>query len=340
VCVGKRDGVRLGTGAQVAALLADLRPDVLHTHQVGALFHAGRAARALGIPVVVHTEHGNHLGKPGVGRLRRWRTAWLWWWAARYARKFYCVSRDIMAEMSRRRIVPAHKLAVVLNGIDTDPFREAVDRAEVRAGLGIPADAPVVGTVGRLNEVKNQDLLIRAFARVRSDVPAARLLLVGDGPLRADLQGLAARLGVGDAVHFAGYQSRPERFLGAMDVFALTSRIEGMPLAVLEAFAAGVPVVASRVGGVPEVVDSGNNGFVFEYGDETALVGRLLELLNGPELARHVGEAGRDSARSRYSAAVMAAAYHRHYLELLGHVDLNPTSYRPVPTVSYVPTHA
>lgn len=317
VCVDKKDGVCLRTAAQVATLLAELRPDVLHTHQVGALFHAGRAARSLGIPVVVHTEHGNHLGKPGVSRLRRWRTAWLWWWAARYARKFYCVSKDIMAEMSSRRIVPVHKLSVILNGINTDPFREAVDRTEVRAAFGIPANAPLIGTVGRLNEVKNQELLIRAFARVRLEVPAARLLLVGDGPLRADLTGLAARLGVGDAVHFAGYQSRPERFLATIDVFALTSRTEGLPLAVLEAWAAGLPVVASAVGGLPDLVTDGRTGLLFPSGDEAALAVLLRGLLRDRARRHALGEAGQNEVFERYDLRRMAAEYEAQYQALL-----------------------
>jgi glycosyltransferase involved in cell wall biosynthesis len=339
LCADKRPGLRWSTVSKVAALLGQLRPAVVHSHQSGALLYAGPAARRAGVPVVVHTEHNNHLRKQGtpIARLRRTMLAKL---SGRRAQRFFCVSADVADAVRKHGLYPADKTFVVPNGIDLAPFEEPLDRAAVRQSVGIPADAPVVGTVGRLNAVKRQDLLIRAFARVKQAVPDAHLLIVGDGAAMGELRELTATLSLNDAVHFAGYQPKPQPYLRAMDVFALTSRIEGMPLSVLEAFAAGVPVVASRVGGVPEVVDSGNNGFVFEYGDETALVGRLLELLNGPELARHVGEAGRDSARSRYSAAVMAAAYHRHYLELLGHVDLNPTSYRPVPTVSYVPTHA
>ena len=133
VCVGKERGLRLGTRAKVREALRELRPDVLHTHQVGPLFYAGRAARDLGIPVVVHTEHINNIRKAGAGYWRRLKMTWLWWWAARYARKFFCVSEDISAEMAGRRIVPRHKLSVVLNGINTEPFREPVDRAALRA---------------------------------------------------------------------------------------------------------------------------------------------------------------------------------------------------------------
>jgi glycosyltransferase involved in cell wall biosynthesis len=318
VCVGKSAGLQLGARAQVVAALRDLRPDVLHTHQVGALFYAGRAARDLGIPVVVHTEHINNVRKAQGGYLRRLKMTWLWWWAARYARKFFCVSEDISVEMAARRIVPKHKLSVVLNGINTEPFREPVDRNALRATYGIPAGAPVIGSVGRLNEVKRQDLLLRAFARVRADVPAARLLLVGDGPMRGALEELAVRLGVADGVTFAGYHARPEQLLGVMDVFALTSRMEGLPLAILEAWAAGLSVVASAVGGVPNLIRHDRNGLLFRSGDEDTLTNQLGELLRDPVRRRELGSVGRAEVLERYDLERMAADYERHYRALLG----------------------
>jgi glycosyltransferase involved in cell wall biosynthesis len=318
VCLDKKPGIRLGTRRRFRDVLAELQPDVLHTHQVGALFYAGPAARAAGVPVVVHTEHINNIRKAGGSFLRRQKMAMLWRWATRSASKFFCVSEDIATEMEARRIVPREKLAVVLNGINTEPFRQPLDRAAVRRSLGIPAAAPVVGTVGRLNEVKRQDLLLRAFAQVRKTRPAARLLLVGDGPMRGELEALAASLGVTAAVHFAGYQAQPERFLGIMDVFALTSRMEGLPLAILEAWAAGLPVVASSVGGVPDLIQNGRNGLLFESGDEATLTRLLGELLGNPDRAAPLGAAGRDVVFDRYDLRRMAGDYERSYRELLG----------------------
>src|SRR5207302_10208239 len=114
---------------------------------------------------------------------------------------------------------------------------------------------------------KRQDLLIEAFALVKQHVPNAHLVVVGGGPRLSELQKVSDRLGVSSCVHLVGYQERPQRFLRLMDVFALTSRSEGMPLSVLEAWAAGVPVVASRVGGLPELVEHGRNGMLFNFGD-------------------------------------------------------------------------
>ena len=316
VCVHKRPGLRLGTFKQLRDVLDDLRPDVLHTHQVAALFYAGSAARSVGVPVV-HTEHGNHFAR--AGWLRTQRMAWLWWWSARHARKFFCVSKDIANELGNRRVVPRHKLEVVCNGIDTEPFGQKSDTEGLRASLQIPGDALVIGTVGRLNEIKRQDLLLRAFARVRTQFPSAHLLIVGDGPVRDELQRLAESLALGDWVHFAGYQSQPERYLQAMDVFSLTSRMEGLPLSILEAWATGLPVVASAVGGVPDLIEHGRNGLLFPSGDESALVGLLGELLRDPLRRRSLGDAGKEEVSARYDLARMAGEYDRHYRELLGH---------------------
>src|SRR5262249_50140252 len=153
--------------------------------------------------------------------------------------------------------------------------------------------------------------------RVAARHPESRVLLVGDGPLRADLEALAATLGVGDRVTFAGYRDRPERFLRLMDVFALTSRSEGMPLAILEAWAAGLPVVASRVGGIPEVVADGRTGLLFPAGDDAGLATHLDRLLTDSVAARALGEAGRAEVREKFDVRTMCDTYQRYYRALL-----------------------
>jgi sugar transferase (PEP-CTERM/EpsH1 system associated) len=307
----KPPGIRLEMFGRLRSLFRELRPDVVHTHQIGALFYAGPAARRAGVPVVVHTEHGKHYDRPS-------RTRWLGRLAGRRAARFFCVSADIAAAAEAHRIVPRRKLHVVPNGIDTDRFRDRGEGNGVRTSLGIPPGAPVVGTVGRLCEIKRQDLLIRAFQQVRARPAEAHLLFVGDGPWMGPLRELVAGLGLSERAHFAGYQPRPAPYLQAMDVFALTSRSEGMPLVVLEAWAAGVPVVATRVGGLPELVDDGRTGILVDFGDEAALAHALGGLIADPSRARRVGEAGRERVESRYSLRRMAGEYQRHYDELLG----------------------
>ncbi|MBX6311518.1 MAG: glycosyltransferase family 4 protein [Isosphaeraceae bacterium] len=309
-CVYKRPGIRLETIGRLRTVLRDLRPDVVHTHQIGALFYGGPAARSVGVPLIVHTEHGkNYAERPRAQMLGRL--------AGLLATRFFCVSEDIAAEVRSHRIASRPKVHVVPNGIDTARFRQRGDVQALRRSLGIPPEAPVVGTIGRLDEIKRQDLLLRAFARAGVLIPEAHLLLVGDGPLMGELRTLAAGLRLGKRVHFAGYQEQPEHYLQVMDVFALTSRSEGMPLVVLEAWAAGVPVVASRVGGLPELIDEGQTGLLFAPGDECALAAALCGLLTDPGRARRLGEAGQRRVESMFDVRRMASDYQRHYGELL-----------------------
>jgi glycosyltransferase involved in cell wall biosynthesis len=165
-------------------------------------------------------------------------------------------------------------------------------------------------------------LLIRGFARVRQRFPKSRLLLVGDGPVRNDLEGLVRSLALTDAVHFAGYQAQPVQFLEAMDVFALTSRSEGMPLAVLEAWASGLPVVASAVGGLPSLIADGQTGLLFPFPNEGALAAAIEQLLANPDRARQFGRAGQRHVRAHYSLDHVAAKYEDQYRELLVRKDI------------------
>jgi sugar transferase (PEP-CTERM/EpsH1 system associated) len=315
-CVHKPPGIRLETFGRLSSLWRELRPEVVHTHQVGALFYAGPAARRTGVPLVVHTEHGRFYDQ-------RRRTRWIGRLAGRHAARFFCVTADIAAAAQAHHIVPRRKIQVVPNGIDTDRFRDRGEGSLVRASLGIPPEAPLIGTIGRLCQDKRQDLLIRAFQRARLADP--HLLIVGDGPWMGRLRELVADLGLGDRVHFAGYQPQPERYLQAMDVFALSSQTEGMPLTVLEAWAAGVPVVATRVGGLPELVDDGRTGLLVACDEEEALARALGDLAADPACARRLGAAGRDRVEARFSLRRMADAYHRHYLELLGRAGHGPS---------------
>jgi glycosyltransferase involved in cell wall biosynthesis len=307
-CVNKPPGLRMGIVAPIADHLRQIRPDVIHTHQIAALLYAGRASRRGGIGTVVHTEHGKNYG-------RRFRTRMLGRWAARYAKRFFCVSSDIAAEVAEWRVVGSAKLSVVRNGIDMEEVDPA-HSAAVRAEMGIPLGAAVIGTVGRLSDVKRQDVLIRGLARLRRQNADVHLLLVGDGPRRGDLVKLAWKLGLADAVHFAGYQNHPQRYLAAMDVFALSSDSEGMPLSVLEAWAARRPVVAYHVGGLPEIVEQRRSGILVPAGHETELAAAMLEVISNPKLAAELAAEGRRRVESEFSLTRTAQRYDNEYRSL------------------------
>ena len=313
ILLGKRSGITPDLVGRIQSTFRHLRPTVVHCHQSGALLYAGPAARRERVPVVVHTEHINNLAKP-LTFGRRLRARLLWRIAARSAARFFCVSEDIVA--AARGVVPAQKLVVIHNGINVCDFGGTEYRDRLRLELGVPVGAKVIGTLGRLNEVKCQDLLIRAFATIRKTANV-HLLLVGDGPRREVLQSLVRELQLTECVHFAGYQPEPQRYLQAMDIFALTSRLEGLPLAILEAWASNLPIVVSRVGGIPKLVDNGRNGILFDSGDQSELEAAITRLLNDPQGADRIARAGLSHVRSCFDSRRMALDYELHYRTLL-----------------------
>jgi glycosyltransferase involved in cell wall biosynthesis len=314
ISLGKQPGLTPGLVGEIRGVLRETRLDVVHTHQIGALLYAGPAARKERVPVVVHTEHINNVAKSRTFS-RRLRVRLLWGIAGRYADRFCCVSQDTAD--AARMTVRATKLRVIQNGIPLADFDAANHRESTRASLAIGPGTMVIGVVARLDEVKCQDLLIRAFASARKAFPESCLLLVGDGPRRKALIQLVAELGLEPVVHFAGYQSEPHRYLQAMDVFVLPSRLEGMPLAILEAWAARLPVVASRVGGVPQVVADGQTGLLFESGDQAALEKLLLQVMADASLRDRLGTAGRRRVEADFDTRRMAADYQQQYSEIL-----------------------
>ena len=313
-CLDKHPGIKLNTIGRIRNLFRALNPDIVHTHQIGTLFYAGPAVASLGRvrTRVVHTEHGR---EPYALSARR---RWLGRVAGLYAKRFFCLTRGMAAEVIDQRIVPRSKVRVIDNGIDIDRVREQGDPDTLRRSLGIPTDSPVIGSVGRLVEVKRHDVLIRSFAGLRREVPSAHLVIVGDGPLKNELSNLIGRLDLQSCVHLAGYREEAWRYLSVMDCFALTSRSEGMPQAVLEAAIAGLPIVATNVGGLPEVIEDGRTGILIEPNDPMALTGALLTVLRDRDKARAMGSAARQRVESRFHVRRMAQVYHRHFLEILG----------------------
>jgi glycosyltransferase involved in cell wall biosynthesis len=287
----------------VARFLRRWRPDVLHCHLplagvVGRL--AGRLAR---VPVV-YTEHNV------MERYRPWtrRLNVATWRLQDHA---VAVSGEV-ADSIRRHAPASVPVTTIPNGVPVAAFApDPTARARTRATLGVPADAPVAGTVAVFRVQKRLDLWLEAAARIARALPAARFLLIGDGPLRAELEARAAALGLGDAVHFVGLQTDVRAYLAAMDVYLLSSDFEGLPLGLLEAMAAERPAVATMVGGVPEVVVDGRTGTLVRPRDVDGLADATTALLAEPELRRRMGLAARARADRHYSIDEMTAGLER-----------------------------
>jgi glycosyltransferase involved in cell wall biosynthesis len=175
------------------------------------------------------------------------------------------------------------------------------------------ANGPVIGSLGRLSAEKGYDVAVRALA----ELPGATLVIVGDGPERAALTELAQELGVADRLQIVGWTDEPRRYLSGFDAFVLSSRVEGFPLAPLEAMLAGLPVVAADVGSVGEAVLDGETGFLFPAEDAGALAERLRPVLDGPELSSRLGRRGREIALEQFTSQAMARAFEELYREIL-----------------------
>jgi glycosyltransferase involved in cell wall biosynthesis len=303
----KPGGVDAALFVRLAVTLRRRRADIVHTHNPPPLIYGAPAAK-LARARCVHTKHGANAMR---GRRRLLTRA-----AARFCDAFVAVSATTADEARRDGDVDAGKLSTIENGIDLGRFApSAPTRAAVRAELGIPVDAFVVGTVGRLVREKNQPLLVRALAPLLSS--ATRLLVVGDGPERPAFESARAELGERAAfVHALGTRGDVPRLMSAFDVFALSSDSEGLPLVVIEAMAAGLPVVSTAVGGIPAVVVDGT-GLLAPRGDAAALGACLSQLATAPALRVSCGEEGRRRVLARYSAERMVNDYFAVYERVL-----------------------
>ncbi|MGU3495157.1 glycosyltransferase [Xanthobacteraceae bacterium A53D] len=269
--VGLRKGAGISPGLffELVRRLKALKPRAVLTHHVGPMLYGCIAARVAGVPVIAHVEHDvwHYRRDPNDRRIARL--------IDRFVSPHVVAVSDNVAE-AMRELMPRSSVRVIRNAVDTDRFMPA-DRTAARAALGLPPDVPVVGAAGRLEEVKGQDVLLRAMVRVIGHLPSAHLVLAGDGSKRAELEALAAELGLAGRVTFLGYRSDMETVFPAFDICVLPSRAEGLPLSVLEAQACGIPMVASDVGSVREGLAPGTSRLV-PPGDPEALGAAIADL--------------------------------------------------------------
>jgi glycosyltransferase involved in cell wall biosynthesis len=279
--------------------------DLVHSHGKGAGLYGRLAARRAGIPAV-HTFHGiHHAHYPaGLGRAYLALERGL----ARITQAIVHVSDSQALEAAGLGLAPPGRSYVVVNGIDAARIAgAAMTREAARQFLQLQPEALVIGTVARFDQVKALDTLLRAFAFVAAVEPAARLVLLGEGPEASRLRSLAAALGIEARVRFPGFVAGASRLLPALDLYASASRKEGLPLALLEAMACGLPVVATRVPGHMDVVEQGVTGLLVAPDDPQALGRALRDLMAEPAGRKAMGQAGRQRVQHRFAASRMAA---------------------------------
>ncbi|HEY2946150.1 MAG TPA: glycosyltransferase [Vicinamibacteria bacterium] len=297
-------------------MMKSFRPHIVHTHTAKAGMLGRVAARVAGVPVVVHTFHG-HVLRGYFGPLT---TAFY-----RAVERRLGASADVLVAVSdavKRDLValgvaPAAKIRVIPLGLDLEPLAGALPRGSLRGEAGVPEEAPLVGIVGRLAPIKDVGTFLRAAAAVRAAVPAARFAVVGDGEERGRLEAERARLGLADGVFFHGWRRDMAAVYGDLDVVVNCSRNEGTPVALIEAMAAGRPVVATRVGGTPDLLGDGRRGLLVPAGDADALAAGVVEALRGSDAVLARAREARAYVLAHHSSRRLIEDVDALYQELL-----------------------
>ncbi|MFL6029912.1 MAG: glycosyltransferase family 4 protein [Gaiellaceae bacterium] len=306
---------------RLARLIRRERPDILHTHTAKA-GTVGRVAALLAGDarprVIVHTFHG-HVLRGYFGPLRSLVFRLLERWLAAHTTALVAVSPQVRDDLVALGVAPRKRFAVIRLGIELDErvAPEGDGRADSRRYLGIPAERFAVGWIGRMTAVKRTDDVLVAFKALRQSGVDACLCMVGDGPDRGQLERRAHELGVVRDTLFLGYQEDVAPYYAAFDALVLPSSNEGTPVSAIEALAAGRPVVATRVGGVPDVVEDGQDGFLVEPGATDDLADRLAQLARDPDLRKRMGDAGRARVVPRYAVERLVDDVDRLYRSLL-----------------------
>ena len=299
---------------QLTSRMREWGVDIVHAHKFGSNVWGALLAPRMGAKVLIaHEQTWSWQGQPLRRRLDRHLVA-------RRADAFVAVSREDQRRMSEIEKVPPAKTRLIHNGIVAPPPPDPAH--DVRAELGLRPDQPLIGVVAKLRRQKALDVLVRAVALIREEVPSIAALLVGGpAPPEGDeeerrLRALAAELGVAEQVRFLGDRPDVADLLGALDVAVLSSNYEGTPLSVMEYMAAGKPVVATRVGGVPELVEDGVTGLLVDPQDPEGLAAAIAVLLRDPGRAARMGEAARGLQRRSFSIEGAARKVEALYEEL------------------------
>ena len=298
-------------------LMREYRPHIVHTHTAKAGTLGRVAARLARVPVVVHTYHGHVFhGYFSLTKTRSFLA--IERWLAKHTDRLLTVSETVRQNLLSLGIGTPERLIVVPLGLDLDRFLVCESsRGQLRAELGMDPEALLVGIVARLVPIKRHECFLRAAAAVARRYPGCQFLVVGDGERRTELERLVRQLALKGQVHFLGWRQDLERIYADLDLVALTSANEGSPVSLIEAMASGRPVVATRVGGVPDLVEDGVTGLLVPPEDPAALVEAIGALLADPERRRIFGRAGRERVYPAFSAERLLGDVDQLYMELV-----------------------
>jgi glycosyltransferase involved in cell wall biosynthesis len=314
-CGHKRIGPDLRVVRELRQLAKGRQRALLHSHSMMPNYYACAARLLAPLAItVVNTRHDMGSTRPDDPRERLYRLS------VPLTRLAIMVSERVKERFVTAGIVPARKARVVLNGIRTDCPRldEPAQRAEARRRLGIDGGQYAIGCVGRLVELKNHAAALRCLTKLAPGAPQPQLFLIGAGPLQRQLESLASELGLDSRVRILGERSDARDLLPGLDLFLMPSLTEGHSIALLEAAAAGLPIVATRVGGNPEIVDHERTGLLVPAGDEASMTAAVMRLFLDRKLASEMGAAARSWVTDHISVPAMANGYESVYAEAVG----------------------
>lgn len=295
--------------ATLPALILSTRPDILHCHLIPSNIIAKPIGFLLGVPLVINHDHTNDPHRIDNKLLLALDKS-----TNRFARHIIAVAAACRDFLIHHESIPPEKITLVPNAIDLRRFSPGtIDRRESRAKLGLPPEAPVIAGVGRLNPQKNFSLFLEIAAALSAEMPGVRFLLAGEGPEEPLLREQASTLGIADRVVFAGYVSDTRLVYSASDILLMPSRFEGLPMTLLEAMAMGLPVVASNLDGIAEVITDACEGFLAEPGHAPAFTSRILQLLHDPSLASRITASARATIETNHSVEKMTSAVEAIY---------------------------
>jgi glycosyltransferase involved in cell wall biosynthesis len=298
-------------------LFQDWRPHIVHTHTAKAGIVGRLAARLAGVPVVVHTFHG-HIFHGYFGPLQTRVFVGIERFLAHLSDRIVTVSEGQRLELAAYGVASLGKIAVVPLGFELDAFLNCESlQGQLRQELAIPGGMALVGIVARLTAIKNHRLFLDAARLIVEAGQEAMFLVVGDGELRGELEAYVAELGLTGRVIFTGWRRDLPRIYADLDVVALSSLNEGTPVSLIEAMAAAKPVVATRVGGVSDVVLDKKSGYLVQSKDAGGLAKGVLDFLRAPDRAREMGRVGRAAVHPKYASETLLANMEKLYLELL-----------------------
>lgn len=305
----KAPGLGLGTHVKLWKLLRKLQPTILHTYNLAAIEYAFTATLA-GVPIRIHAEHGRDASDPeGLNRkhnlLRRWLVPFI--------DCYISVSGDLQRWLKDVVGVPDAKNLLINNGVDTEHFKKNAAPKNSIASWVASQDVFVIGTVGRIQDVKNHVGLVDAFIQLQAQLPEEkarlRLAIVGDGPLRKTIADKIASAGIADVVWLPGARTDIADIMQTFSVFALSSIAEGTPVTILEAMSVGLPVIATQVGGIPALVMDHVTGTLVPPNDPAAMAAAIAAYVKQSALAAQHGAAGRERIERQYSVTAMLDAY-------------------------------